>query len=665
MKNILIIPFYQNEQYIDNFVKYFSSHQSECDLFEKICIFNDCPDSPGSTYLQEQCALAKFEYIPNEINLGFLKTANRGFAIAKDFGANLVLLNSDTLPHKNAFYELLKCFETDSMIGCVAPRSNNATICNLFSAPFYIESDADLKKIVEVFEESKNYVPQISYAPVTNGFCIAIRCNVIKSFPDYSEEFNPGYEEENDYCLRVSSHGFRIAIANYAFIGHLEGRSFGLNHGRNELKEKNHFLLLQKYSFYNNLLTMHAREYSTKAYASIIAALSRGVNKILVDASNLGPYYNGTNKLIVECVHALASCDYEVDLVVSEEAFSFHGLSEFRGVSRLSAGVQGNYFYGFRIGQPFNHGALVFVPSSAIYGINIFFDSIAIDCPQLYEDHPEIYGIWSICQRLFSHISFISDHSHKQFVLRFGGVIENLYTNLLPRSIESKEIEPMPYLDEKKYALVVGNKFTHKGLEIALKELPRIAGLEYLVISGELNGHNRSDFKFLAAGELSEERMHELYFNCECVIFPSFAEGFGYPVLEALSYGKRIFLRDIDCYREIASGLDVNLINLVSFVDTFSKISISDFSNNKIQSFNRETYEEYVSNIFGDIEKKSPEDFFNNLVLKIQLLELIHLQEDPKKSLLRYIKHKYNSLVKIRVLREPLIFARNLLYKYK
>jgi len=657
LNNILVIPFYKNEIFIDNFVKYFSKFPSEYDLFKKICIINDCPDSPRSDYLRQQCALAKFEYIENDINLGFLKTANKGFLIANDFDANLVILNSDTMPYKGAFVELIKCFEVDPMLGCVSPRSNHASICNLFPEQVYIESRDDFAHIADIFEISKNYVPQISYTPVTNGFSIAIRNTVIKAFSGYSEEFNPGYEEENDFCLKVAAHGFRNAIANYSFVGHLEGKSFGLNEGRDELKAKNHELLLKKYPYYYSLLSRYSEEPSTRAYQNILAALKRGRNEIIVDASNLGAYYNGTNKLIVESVLALAGLGFQVNLLANEEAISFHRLDEVPKIKIIND-FDRQYFFGLRIGQPFKHGDLVNIPSHSVIAINVFLDTIALDCPQIYVEIPQIYGLWSYLDKVFGHISFISEHSKEQFKLRFHSLGKNLSANLLPRTIPLQQPANNSDGSRGKYALVIGNKFTHKGVEIALGELPRIQGLQYIILGGGFESSERVDISLLPSGGLSNDEMYSLYSGCEFIVLPSFAEGYGYPLVEALAFRKRIYLRDIPCYREIANGLEENLLDLVSFIDHFSKVTIDNQPKSASSVGLSEGYEEYIRAITQESDDKDAQVFFNDYMMRIQTLNIINPSGVDNRILYILLARIYGKLYQYKILRPYLKIAK-------
>lgn len=52
-------------------------------------------------------------------------------------------------------------------------------------------------------------------------------------------------------------------------------------------------------------------------------------------------------------------------------------------------------------------------------------------------------------------------------------------------------------------------------------------------------------------GTISEAEKHWYYKNCEAFLFPSLAEGFGLPVIEAMYYERPIFLSDHTCLPEI------------------------------------------------------------------------------------------------------------------
>lgn len=57
--------------------------------------------------------------------------------------------------------------------------------------------------------------------------------------------------------------------------------------------------------------------------------------------------------------------------------------------------------------------------------------------------------------------------------------------------------------------------------------------------------------RVILTGVVSEEEKTWLYRNCEAFLFPSVAEGFGLPVIEAMSYGKPVFCSNMTSLPEI------------------------------------------------------------------------------------------------------------------
>lgn len=668
MNSVLVIPFYQNEEYILNFERYFGAYPEERSIFAGIYVINDCPGSIKSDFLKGVCLRSGFTYIANKENLGFLKTANLGYLIAKELKANLVLLNSDTLPYQGAFGQLVGCFERDAMLGCVSPRSNNATISNYYSNIFVIESLSDFDEITAQFDKSIPITPRLSYVPVTNGFCFAIRASVVQSFDGFSKNYDPGYEEENEYCLRVASHGYRIGVANHSFIAHLEGRSFSLKDGRSLLKRENYKKLLKTFPYYERLLRQHEMENETKAYKKLVLALARGEKRVLIDARNLGPYHNGTNKLIVEFIAGLVAEGYGIDLLANKAAIEFHGLNRISDLTTLQELSSSEcYLYGIKIGQPFNHTDLFTIPAMCVYPINIFFDTIALDCPQLRARDPEIYNLWSFLPSLYSHISFISEHSRRQFNLRFPGGLARRYANLLPRNFDSnKDFGIGSEVAEAtgRYALVLGNKFEHKGVLVAISQLPIIEGLRYVVLGGGPQDSKRRDVEFRESGYLEDQEMDSLYKKSEFIVLPSFAEGFGYPLIEALSYKKLIYLRDIPCYREIIDGMGVE--KQLIFLENFSKIRwpVKNYEINEANN-SPEDYESYARNIMSQAGKNLSLSVFYELCQRIQTIDIVHVSVSPRKALFIVLTAIHSKLYKYKIFRPILVAGKFSLDKLK
>jgi glycosyltransferase involved in cell wall biosynthesis len=54
--------------------------------------------------------------------------------------------------------------------------------------------------------------------------------------------------------------------------------------------------------------------------------------------------------------------------------------------------------------------------------------------------------------------------------------------------------------------------------------------------------------------DISDAKKAWLYANCEAFMFPSLAEGFGLPPIEAMYFGKPVFVSDRTCLPEICAG---------------------------------------------------------------------------------------------------------------
>lgn len=612
-KYLVAVPFYKNEHFLDKIVEWYKSDGSLRDraLIEYFLVINDCPSSDGTEYLKRGCIEAGFTYIENPENLGYLRTANSAYERAKSLGLSLVLLNSDIVPFHGFLDEIDQCFVADSMLGVVSARSNNASICNLYDEPHYFDGLRSLEK----FENDKNifskYSPQISYVPVATGFCFAIRHNVIKTFSGFDEIYTVGYEEENDFCLRISERGFRIAIANRAFVVHLEGMSFGLTGYREEIRDKNSLTLRNKYSYYDKLLENYSNSLAYRLERKIGFASDNPV-KYFIDARVLSPYHNGSNKLIVEFITSLAALGYSVDVCAFPLSVEFHGIKNIKKIQFVEApygGTYGTYEYGITLGQPMTESALWLVPLHSLVSVCLFFDTIAHDCPQLRTDNPMLDSIWSALPFVYTDISFISRHSLEQFNLKFGHGLSKLHAHLLPVNNEMFSISDPDHIT--KTALVFGNKFLHKGVDLLLDELPTENDYFYYVLGTAL-ATSRKDIQFLPPGETSDSDLNRLMRSVDFILMPSFAEGFGFPLIEALSYGKPIYCRNIDCYTEIKAVVSKDFQSLIRIVEDFSNIPESSFAPNCIHNDTGfKDYSQYVKKLISDIEVTSSESFFN------------------------------------------------------
>lgn len=74
---------------------------------------------------------------------------------------------------------------------------------------------------------------------------------------------------------------------------------------------------------------------------------------------------------------------------------------------------------------------------------------------------------------------------------------------------------------------------------------------EIISIAKKINVNDR----LIMPGIISEEEKYWLYMNCEAFVFPSISEGFGLPVVEAMSCGKPVFISNSSSLPEIGGDV--------------------------------------------------------------------------------------------------------------
>jgi glycosyltransferase involved in cell wall biosynthesis len=85
--------------------------------------------------------------------------------------------------------------------------------------------------------------------------------------------------------------------------------------------------------------------------------------------------------------------------------------------------------------------------------------------------------------------------------------------------------------------------------------------------------------RVITPGIISESEKSWLYSHCSAFLFPSLAEGFGLPVVEAMKCGSPVFLNGIDPLREIAG-------DNAFYFDSFEEKDMHSFINRKLVQLN-------------------------------------------------------------------------------
>jgi len=218
---------------------------------------------------------------------GYTRAANAGLR-ASD-APWVVLLNSDTIVTDGWLDRMVQAAASDRRIGMVGPISNTASwqsVPQLREAedwaenPFPAGVDADGLARILAEAAGREPVPM----PFLNGFCLLIRRELIEAIGVFDEaRFGAGYGEENDYCIRARAAGWRLAVADDAYVFHAQSRSYSHDR-RRALAERADRALLEKHDGATWVFPQIAACRDNLAMAGLRARVAAGLERRQVAA---------------------------------------------------------------------------------------------------------------------------------------------------------------------------------------------------------------------------------------------------------------------------------------------------------------------------------------------------------------------------------------------
>lgn len=125
---------------------------------------------------------------------------------------------------------------------------------------------------------------------------------------------------------------------------------------------------------------------------------------------------------------------------------------------------------------------------------------------------------------------------------------------------------PQRDISDEGFFLYIGNLERRKGTDLLIKawcSYREQGGVRPLYLAGNIREKgiaillHKAEERFADIhhlGYVTDEEKYDLLSRCHCFVFPSRAEGFGLPPLEAACYGKPVLTSDLPIFREVLEG---------------------------------------------------------------------------------------------------------------
>lgn len=580
----------------------------------KVLLINDMgPDWENieNNILSEIESYENFQYFRNDKNLGFVKTCNRAVFELDHSENDILLLNSDTEVTPGFLEEMQSVLYAAEKHGVVCPRSNNAT---LLTIPVKNELNRNItaSESYSVYLQIKDSLPKQQVMPTGVGFAFLIKRELIKQYGLFDEIYSPGYNEENDFCMRINQYGFNVLMANRAYVFHHESRSFGEK--KHKLDEEHARILSKRYPYYWNRVDLYfsAQMSVVDYYADLLSDEIYPKKRILISLYEMPAAYNGTAQhglLLLENFYRLFKDKYEIGVLVNAAANDFFDIS-----SRYP-----NVFLPEQLTQRYH---LAYVPSQIIHIEHLHIlnrvcvryafcmqDIISIRSSYLLVEDWEREAVFrksiKYCSGIvpFSHFSLddMVDYYSEEFDKR------KIYTKIVYLAGVEDQIEntdavfELPYTE---YFVVLGNQYKHKNLDLIIDSL-NTSKHNFIIIGSKNDGNITENIFGYKSGNLSNDFLHSILQNSIGIIFPSVYEGFGLPILNAINYNKKIIINNNPLNREQVDVLEFYKNNIYLF-DGGEEIEeyLDKIKRDPVPQFDRANYKERTwTNVAEEVEK--------------------------------------------------------------
>ncbi len=210
----------------------------------KVVVVDNASTDGVTDYLSSQEDII---FISNKTNIGFGPACNQGVAATigteyEDY--DVFLLNNDTVMTSKALPVMKRALYSAPDIGAVGAVSNYAGNRQDIDVSF------DTVEEYVKFGENLNISPEDAYTECVrlNGFAMLIRRDVWNMVGGLDDDFAPGYYEDDAISIEILKRGYRLLIANEAFIYHVGSASF-VKVNKSSLPLEHHKLFIQKYNF--------------------------------------------------------------------------------------------------------------------------------------------------------------------------------------------------------------------------------------------------------------------------------------------------------------------------------------------------------------------------------------------------------------------------------
>ena len=274
---------------------------------------------------------------------------------------------------------------------------------------------------------------------------------------------------------------------------------------------------------------------------------------VLLDCRGMLPRHNGTARAALGLLDGFAAISDapRIDILVSPTTAAFHRLAErYPGFRQVDRPI-GAYGAALLTSQPLTLGSVTELHRHALVVVFNMLDTILWDT--LYSAPENLERVWRFIARHADGLLYISHFTQERFNNRFpvSSDVQESVTHL--SLLQEEQTDPfaraIPVSD---HILLIGNDHDHKDVNRTLELL--VDGFPFnRIVAVGADKAPTSNVEAIPSGNIEQRDLHVLIASARVIVFPSYYEGFGLPVVEGLAYGRPVLVRRSPLWAEIAA----------------------------------------------------------------------------------------------------------------
>jgi hypothetical protein len=280
---------------------------------------------------------------------------------------------------------------------------------------------------------------------------------------------------------------------------------------------------------------------------------ANGRRRLLLDCRGMPPLYNGTTICMLGLLDGFAKldADWDIHVLVSAETSAFHELARrYPRFDHRSDGPHGKYAAAVTLSQPWEIGRVAELHRCALATAFLMLDVIAWD---IFPGRFGMEATWHFIARHADGLFYISHFTRERLNARFA-VASGVSEAVTHLSLVPEDYLPLsdPADTVANDILIFGNHFDHKHIRPTAQLLADAFPFHRITVLGA-TATPRRNVTAVGSGQLPREAVDGLIGGAGVIVFPSFYEGFGLPVVESLARGHTVLVRRSALWHEIAA----------------------------------------------------------------------------------------------------------------